>query len=154
MSEEISTLNKELAMQIGMSCVSFNLRKSTRHLTQLYDRSLKPAGIKSTQFALLMTVFFQEGTTMSRLAKILNMDRTTLSRNVKLLAQRKLINIEEGKDRREQLISINKSGRDILEKAIPLWKEAQQAVTNELGEQRLQSLMADLNILNHIDSSK
>jgi DNA-binding MarR family transcriptional regulator len=101
-----------------------------------------------------MTVFFQEGTTMSWLARILNMDRTTLSRNVKLLAQRKLINIEEGKDRREQLISINKSGRDILEKAIPLWKEAQQAVTNELGEQRLQSLMADLNILNHIDSSK
>jgi len=64
------------------SCACFNLRKVTRGVTQLYDEMLRPAGLRVTQFSLLVAVRVAEPVGVTRLAELTVMDRTTLTRNL------------------------------------------------------------------------
>ncbi len=93
---------REISKKTGRACVCFNLRKATRLLSQIYDQALKPADLKVTQFSLLMGVAGQEDTTIGKLARPLGMDRSTLSRNARILEKKGLVTIEEGEDRRQQ----------------------------------------------------
>ncbi len=60
-----------------MDCACFNLRKATRVTTQYYDEILRPAGIRITQFSLLVAVTIAGSVTVTRLAELSVMDRTT-----------------------------------------------------------------------------
>ena len=127
--------DKQKATEMGRACVCFNIRKSTRLLTAHYDRVMNPTGLKATQFSLLMTVLQQETANVSQLANILGMDRTTLSRNVRLLEKKGLVIVSIGEDRREQRIGLTDSGREAIEQAIPFWEEAQAEVVATFGEE-------------------
>ena len=70
--------------EIVQNCTCFNLRKATRAVTQLFDEALKPAGLYATQFTLLAAISFRKDATITELSKALIMDRTTLTRNLKL----------------------------------------------------------------------
>ena len=135
---------KEISRKTGETCVCFNLRKASRLLSQIYDQALKPANLKATQFSLLMAVAGREATTIGKLARPLGMDRTTLSRNARILAKKGLIIIEEGEDRRQQSIRLTEAGVSALMKALPLWENVQQSLSSELGEERILTLLADL----------
>src|ERR1700757_2135942 len=65
-----------------MDCTCFSLRKTTRAITQLYDEALRPTGLRVTQFSLLIATVMLESVTVTRLAEIGVMDRTTLTRNL------------------------------------------------------------------------
>lgn len=144
------TKDKQKALEIGRACVCFNIRKSTRLLTAHYDRVMSPTGLKGTQFSLLMTVLQEDSASVSQLANILGMDRTTLSRNVSLLKQKGLITIATGKDRREQRISLTDLGRNAIVQAIPFWEEAQAEVVAAFGEEWVQNLLSNLKQLNRL----
>ena len=74
-------------------CTCFNLRKAARAVTQYYDDALRPSGLRVTQFSLL-SVIKQFGTVnIGTLADEAVMDRTTLTRNLKLLEQEGLVTI-------------------------------------------------------------
>lgn len=135
---------KELSRVTGKACVCFNLRKASRLLSQVYDQALKPTGIKVTQFSLMMAVAGNSGTTMGKLARPLGMDRTTLSRNAKILENRGLIEIGEGEDHREQILNLTEQGILLLQKAIPIWEGVQKKLVEKMGDQRLQELLSDL----------
>src|SRR5215468_6052077 len=66
-------------------CACFNLRKTTRAITQFYNAILQPSGLLATQFTLLAILARDHPTPISALADALGMDRTTLSRNLKPL---------------------------------------------------------------------
>ncbi|BBA33072.1 transcriptional regulator, MarR family [Methylocaldum marinum] len=125
-------------------CACFNLRKASRAVTQLYDDTLRPAGIRVTQFSLLVAASLAGPTTVSRLAEIAVMDRTTLTRNLEILEKLDLIEIAPGKDRRTRVVDITGKGQEALSKALPLWKEAQSRVVNALGESRWRTLQEHL----------
>ncbi len=125
-------------------CACFNLRKATRAITQLYDKALRPAGLRATQFNLFVAVKMLGSVTVTRLAKIGVMDRTTLTRNLKPLEKRGLIKVTPGKDRRMKVVTLTEKGNETLANALPLWKKAQAQVIKELGQERWNSLRADL----------
>ncbi|SFG07217.1 DNA-binding transcriptional regulator, MarR family [Desulfotomaculum arcticum] len=135
---------KEISRTMGKACVCFNLRKASRLLSQVYDQALKPSGIKVTQFSLMMAVAGNDGITMGKLARPLGMDRTTLSRNARLLEKKGLIEIGEGEDRREQVLNLTEKGAGLLLEAIPIWERVQKQLTEKLGEKRLDELLGDL----------
>ncbi|MDP4128255.1 MAG: MarR family winged helix-turn-helix transcriptional regulator [Bacillota bacterium] len=135
---------KQMSKVTGKACVCFNLRKASRLLTQVYDQALKPTGIKVTQFSLMMAVAGNSGTTMGKLARPLGMDRTTLSRNAKILENKGLIEIGEGDDRREQILNLTEKGVLVLEEVIPIWEGVQKKLAEKMGDQRLKELMSDL----------
>src|SRR5262245_65682438 len=78
------------------SCTCFKLRRLTRRVTAVYDRALSGAGMRVTQYSLLTHLRGLRGAAMSELAKILDMDRTTLTRNLRPLIEAGRIEAEPG----------------------------------------------------------
>lgn len=137
-------LDKDLALGVGRACLCFNLRKAGRLVTQLFDEALRPAGLKVTQFSVLMGVQAQEGSPLGLLAGRMGMDRTTLTRNLDILAARGLVALEAGEDRREQRAALTPQGRRVLEEALPHWRQAQEQVERLLGREGLADFLKRL----------
>lgn len=128
----------------GLSCINFNLRKAARAVTAIYDRSLAPVGITSTQFSILVALAYYPERSMSELARFLVMDRTTLTKNLKPLMRDKLVEPAAGEDRRQRLLKLSRKGNAVLDRAFPLWTEAQQQVSDVLGGEQMHSLYRTL----------
>ena len=55
-SESIELSEPEVEPLLGQTCVCFNMRKTTRFITQFYDRSLKSTGLRVTQMTLMTAI--------------------------------------------------------------------------------------------------
>lgn len=144
MNDLKDTSAESLARQIAFNCACFKLRKASRAVTQHYDSALSECGLKVTQLTLLVSLSIAGPISVSALAEELVMDRTTLTRNVDVLIKDGLAQVEPGKDKRVKLLRITQAGRDILLKAYPLWKEAQNSLTTRLGKQTWSELSRKL----------
>jgi predicted transcriptional regulator len=105
-------------------CNCMNLRRASRAVTQLYDEILKPSGLTIAQLGLLRHLEIAEQTTISELAKIMLIDRTTLNRNMKPLADAGLIAINPGKDSRTRQVILTEKGKDAVVRGGGLWDKA------------------------------
>ena len=128
----------------GPECVCFNIRKAARAITQLYDDVFRPTGLRATQLSILAVTNRLGPITVTRLAEATVTDRTTLTRNLRLLAQQRLVRITAGNDRREREVTLTDRGRAALAQAYPLWRKIQSEVAQGLGPERLQRLLSDL----------
>ena len=135
------------AAKSGPYCACFNIRKTARVITQLYDNALRPTGLRVTQFSILMATHGAAQITLTRLANLMAMDRTTLTRNLRPLEREGLIMIEAGRDRRERQVAITARGQQLLAKAVPLWEQVQARVAERFGVERLQQLFHELSDL-------
>ena len=122
------------------ACNCINLRRASRAITRIYDKALEPADIKITQYSVLANVARSGPLSISRLARILNLDRTTLVRNLKSLEASGFFENAEVSDPRERTIRITELGRTIVEKAQPYWILAQKQIEVQLGAEGLQQL--------------
>jgi len=129
------------------NCTLAGLRKVIRSVSNIYDSALAPVDLKSTQFSLLVTINKCDGMPLGQLSKVLVMERTTLSRNLKLLESKGLIKVHTDKDKRLRIISITVDGKEKLIAAEPLWEHAQSTILNELKQERWEALMAELSFL-------
>jgi DNA-binding MarR family transcriptional regulator len=128
-------------------CTCFSLRKATRTVTQLFDDAMQPTGLRATQFTLLAAISSTGTIAIRKLSKVLVMDRTTLTRNLKPLEARRLVKIVPGEDRRTRTLTLTDKGRKTLEKSLPFWKQAQSEVIERLTFRRWKEL------LKHLDST-
>jgi DNA-binding MarR family transcriptional regulator len=115
------------------NCAALRARMAARKLTRLYDKALRPVGLKITQFTLLIAVEEGRATSLSALADMLALERSSLVRNVKLLEEAGLIDAAPTGEGRSLGLKLTKAGRRKLTDARPLWKEAQDAVERDLG---------------------
>jgi DNA-binding MarR family transcriptional regulator len=125
-------------------CACFSLRRAARAVTQLYDDKLRPSGLRATQFSLLAVIRLTGTGTISALAQAAVMDRTTLARNLKPLAEAGLVAVREGDDARVREVTLTAAGRARLAAAQPYWEKAQRRMTDALGQPRMDRLLADL----------
>ncbi|MEW8118716.1 MAG: MarR family transcriptional regulator [Candidatus Thiodiazotropha sp.] len=123
----------------------FNLRKASRVLTAVYEEVMKPSGILPTQFTLLVVTRALGPVAISRMAVVLAMDRTTLTRNLRPLEREGLVTVKPSRhDKRTREVNLTKKGMKRLELALPLWQEAQQKIRSALGGSRLDRMIEDL----------
>ena len=115
-------------------CLCFAARRAARAITQLYDRHLRPSGLRSTQFTLLAYLLSHGPTPLLESAEFLGVERTTLTRNLRPLHASKLLAIDTGKDRRIKMISITAEGRRAAMSALPLWRMAQTEARQRSGD--------------------
>jgi DNA-binding MarR family transcriptional regulator len=114
-------------------------------MTQLYDEALRPSGLRATQLSLLTAVRRSQPVAVKRLAAGMGMDRTTLTRNLRLLERDGLVRVvPDPTDRRSKTIELTAAGDKRLVKAYPLWKEAQQRLSAVLGPKRTRALVSEL----------
>ena len=125
---------------IKTKCACTRVRRAARSLTDLYDVALEPVDLKITQFSVLRTIDRMGLVNISILAAEMALDRSTLGRNLKLLKRRGLVDLFEGKDLRERTVTLTSRARRLLEKAIPLWDQAQKRVDHMLGKRQVATL--------------
>jgi len=125
-------------------CTVFRLRKLTRRVTQHYDARLASVGLRVTQYSLLSTLIHNPQMTMSDLAQKLEMDRTTLTRNLRPLESARYVETLAGVDARTRVVAVTDKGRNIWNEARPLWRRAQNDVNTALGHQAVAELHASL----------
>lgn len=116
----------------SFGCTCARMRKLTRRLTRIYDAHLAAQAIKVTQYSLLANAARGERT-LSEFAVELEMDRSTLSRNLAPLVAQGWVSIAVGADPRSRSISVTAAGRRKLKAALPLWRKAQCEVEAVLG---------------------
>jgi DNA-binding MarR family transcriptional regulator len=117
-----------------LPCLCANLRRAARALSQVYEEALRPMGLRGPQFTILQTLSLAGEITQGRMAQILAMDSTTLTRTLAIMERQGWIARREGDDRREWRIQLSKAGRSKFERALPHWEKAQALVRKKLGE--------------------
>lgn len=125
-------------------CTCNNLRKAARAVTQYYDEALRPSGIRATQFSLLSAIREFGTVSMGALAEESVMDRTTLTRNLKLLEQEGLITVTPGEDARVREVSLTPAAHEKLLIANRYWKRAQAHMTGKMGADGVRHLLQAL----------
>lgn len=140
----IDTRNHPTQVRIAWHCTCFNVRRASRAVTEYYDGVMAPSGVKATQFTMLGAVALMGPASVTRLAEHLALDRTTLTRNLKVLAQQGLVSISAGEDRRERVVRLTDEGQAAIDRATPLWHEAQSALVDKFGEDRWRRMIEDM----------
>ncbi len=127
-------------------CTCGRLRMAARRISRIYDRHLAPTGIGIAQFGLLSAVAKNDGASVTALASLLEMERTTLTRNLQPLEREGLVAVGPGTDHRTRSVKITDGGRAVLKQARPLWAAAQRAVLAALGEEATHALHTALEL--------
>lgn len=131
----------QVAARPTRGCTCFRLRKLARRVSRLYDAELASLGLRVTQYSLLATVARSGVASLAELAERMEMDRTTLSRNLRpLLAQGLLCLVPDPADARRRVAQATREGRARLKAATPAWQRAQRATEALLGPNRIDDL--------------
>ena len=126
-------------------CNCLSLRQAMRHVTQFYDRFLVAAGLRTTQFSILIKLQRMGPTSINALAEALVMDRTTLGRNIQPLEREGLVAVRQGRaDRRSKELDVTDKGAARIKDATHAWAEAQSRFESTFGAERSSDLRARL----------
>jgi DNA-binding MarR family transcriptional regulator len=140
----LSESERAMVYEAATACACSNVRMASRAIAQRYDAALQPSGLRITQFTLLVAVTIADGGTISALADHLVMDRTTLARDLELLARQGWVTITIGRDRRTRIVTITEAGTQALAQALPLWEREQARIVAGLGDDRWRALTTEL----------
>jgi DNA-binding MarR family transcriptional regulator len=113
-------------------CYCTQFRRSANALTSIYDDALRPVGLKITQLTLLRGLDRLGSATYNEIATELSLDKTTISRNIKLLIDARWVEVSSDEDARYKLAKLSPAGARVLKEAEPHWRAAQTQVEKEL----------------------
>jgi DNA-binding MarR family transcriptional regulator len=131
----LSELSFAVTQEVRDNCFCLAAQRAARAVARRYDAVLRPAGLTSGQFSLLMSLNRPSPPTIAEVAAVLVMDRTTVTANLKPLERRGLVAlVVDAADRRSRRPSLTAAGRRILQQALPLWRRAQGATERRAVE--------------------
>src|SRR4051795_4196869 len=120
---------------ISRTCIAERLRLLNRVVTNLYDDALRPLGLKVSQLNVLIVTAKLGLARPAQVCDILQLDASTLSRNVKPLQAHGWLEVVPDEDARAQPFRLTPQGGRLIEKAVPAWEEAQRQATELLGDE-------------------
>ncbi|UZF93950.1 MarR family winged helix-turn-helix transcriptional regulator [Bosea sp. NBC_00550] len=139
-SRLISDRSGHIPATMSIACYCTRLKTVTRKIAGLYDVALAPVGINIAQFAILRNVRRYQPVSLTELGRLLELDRSTMGRNIRVVEKMGLVSLGRGDDQRELVVSLSGQGEAVLEEASPLWETCQQDITGRLGTERLKAL--------------
>ncbi len=117
-----------------MRCYCASARLAARRLTRLYEAELRHAGMNPPQFELMSWLQGRPRVSQTELAEMMDVDQTTLSRNLKLLiGQGWVISDVANNDRRRVEYRLSAEGQRALQRAMPHWQAATDRMRRALG---------------------
>jgi len=138
--------NNEMDSILG-DCYLHRIRMLSRTITRVYDDALKPMDLKVTQMNLLGVITKLGPMSPGELCQKLQMDKSTLCRNVERLIKYGWIKLVPGEDNRSHQLKITEKGKEIMKKASKLWKQAQGTTQKILGKDASKAIMTAGNVL-------
>jgi len=132
MSSSAANSVSALTDEINRHCLLTRARRISRVITGIYDQELRPYGISSPQFSLLVLIARLDGASRAEIGRANSQERSTLSRNLALLLEEGWVEEVAGSGRARPIV-ISQTGRAQLERAAPAWRIAQGKVADMLG---------------------
>ena len=126
------------------TCVCNRFRRAARLTSKIYDRALKPTGLRTSQFTLLGTLTYDGPLSIGKLSDLTATDGTTLTRNLEVLVRRGLVEDVAADDARLRVVAITDLGKQTWVAAVPLWREAQEQVLEAIGSKRWTEMRVEL----------
>jgi DNA-binding MarR family transcriptional regulator len=122
---------------IANTCIAVRLRSLNRVITNYYDNALRPLGLKVSQLNILVVTAHLGLARPARVCEILQMDASTLSRNVHVMMARgkRWLEAVPDADARAQPFRLTERGRRLIEEAVPAWEQAQRRARDLLGDE-------------------
>lgn len=130
---------------IANECLAVRIRLLNRTVTNIFDDALRPLGVKVSQLNVLVLVAKRGPISPGAVARRLNMEKSTLSRNVERMRTHGWLTVSEGDSGRNQVLELGAPGRELIEKALPLWKRAQAQTEALLGQRGAGSIRRTAN---------
>ncbi len=120
---------------IAKTCIAVRLRLLNRVVTNFYDDALRPLGLTISQLNIL-TVTAKIGLARpTQICELLQLDTSTLSRNVERMRAHGWLEVVAEDDARSQPFRLTLKGKRLIEKAVPAWERAQRQATELLGDE-------------------
>jgi len=119
---------------IARSCIAVRLRLLNRVITNLYDNALRPLGLKVSQLNILVVAAKLGLARPADVCRLLQLDTSTLSRNVERMRAKGWLEVVPGEDARTQPFRLTAQGKRLLDRAVPAWEEGQRQATEVLGD--------------------
>ena len=125
----------ETTHEVRDACLCLHVQRAARALARRFDDALRPIGLTNGQFSLMISLNRPEPPGMASVAALLGMNRTTLTAALKPLQRRGLLKITaDPKDRRGRIMTLTAKGRNLLVRAVPVWRSTHAAVEALLPE--------------------
>jgi DNA-binding MarR family transcriptional regulator len=124
----------ETTLRVRDCCLCLHVQRAARSLARRFDEALRPVGLTNGQFSMLMSLNRPQPATMTSVAALLAMDRTTLTAALKRLERRDLVMVvRDPVDRRNRKLSLTEEGRAALAAAVLIWERTHVELEGLLG---------------------
>ncbi len=123
----------DIAESTAAACISTRVRQLSRIVTRVYDDALRPLGITASQFTLLTQLAQQDGITAVEIGHTLDIEKSTLSRNLKRLLALGHITMDPPAGRRGRGLHLTPKGETVIKHAYPVWMDAQSRTVRTMG---------------------
>lgn len=137
-------ISRESSILMARSCASANFRRAARVVTRHYDRALKSSGITATQLPLLAAINAGFGGSIREIAEAVDLERTTISRELEALQRCGLVVTAAAKDSRATAFELTPLGQRTLSSAFRAWKRAHDAIVGAYGGHAFDKLLTQI----------
>lgn len=144
MARSNATVDDKKCAEAAQVCACFNFRKASRAVSKLFDDTLQPTGLRSTQFVTLVAIHLNQPVNLSALARDMVADRSTLTRNLNVLERSGLVRSKKGVGGRTRLYSLTEKGRRTIVEGLPLWERAQASFIEHMGKKNWSTMLGRL----------
>lgn len=124
---------KQAADTIARECLAVRLRMLNRVITNIYDDALRPLGVKTSQLNILIATARAGLAKPAEVCHVLQLDTSTLSRNVERMKSKGWLEVVPDEDGRAQPFRLTAKGKKLVERTKPAWEKAQKKATELLG---------------------
>lgn len=130
----------DIAETTANACLATRVRQLSRIVTRVYDDAMRPLGITASQYTLLAQLAARDAITAVEIGHELDIEKSTLSRNLKRLLALGHINMDPPAGRRGRGLHLTPKGQVILKDAFPIWQDAQKRAFTVMGAESRNTL--------------
>ena len=123
----------DIAETTAATCLATRVRQLSRIITRLYDDAMRPLGITASQYTLLAQLASRDGITAVEIGHELDIEKSTLSRNLKRLLALGMIVMDPPAGRRGRGLHLTPKGQAVLKEAYPVWQATQSRSIAAMG---------------------
>ncbi len=123
----------DIAETTAGACLATRIRQLSRIITRVYDDAMRPLGITTSQYTLLAQLAARDSITAVEIGHQLDIEKSTLSRNLKRLLALGHIIMDPPAGRRGRGLHLTPKGQAILKDAFPIWQDAQTRAVSAMG---------------------
>jgi DNA-binding MarR family transcriptional regulator len=120
--------------EVISDCLMTRSRRISRVVTSIFDQELRPFGVSSSQFSLLVLIAAMDGASRAEIGRANHQERSTSTRNLQLVLDQGWAEEMIPEKGRSRPIMISKAGQELLADAMPAWRNAQVKAQQLLGD--------------------